>query len=827
MKSKLLFVLGVSLGLISSCARMDSEMTSVTVDTQSLFQAQSFSVQSSQLKEIFLTVSDSNNQDVMHFNIREPQVIEILVPRGQERVFQLLALYQKSLFDETELFYGFSKVLVDRNEMTISINLNPLGAFIPGRLAGRVFISPDQNSGPSGLVETLLHVNPQLAPLLIERSTIVDGWINFLNVNNSNILGFTYQWVRPLSKISLFGSPKTLFDFAKDQSAMGHLMLPRHLSADHKPQESQHYVLGGWNIGGAERASFVIKHEHTAFINLKQFNCPALGGICPSTAAVLTSPAVIAANLSLSNLFNNLNALTPSGTNVVGSISSWMAGGGSTCALNDKFDSCLLLSNSQVDGDSHRETIGGFKGVFRQTAGEAASSACGGAGKPACQGFRLPGESHLTLLPGITAQNIRLYYRPQSLANQDGSKNLNCDHLELIKQGLVLSEASIGSGSLSQQITMNQSVMLESAAQQVFVCGTFNNTTLLNPIEFSRRDLNYLVGSGVGFSPANSSFTGDFSDFTFGGASRTFELILSDSNDNVLGDTAAHALNPMLSVQNVTGGSQFTISPRVYDTSSKKFIFTVTPLTAGVAVSLNLMINGTTYSSIGGTSLSSLKVNARTIATANTEILTSLQAGSITTVSSIVAGQEMYVFVRLKAEPLVTNFSQSEYSTHTINVEASNSLFLFDLIEAGVFDSTHQAMRYKIKPKTAISSTNLKINLNGTQSSVTSNNFTVNPGPVSATHSTVSGPTNATVGSSLTFLVTLKDAYGNPIASLSPTVSSTGTDITTSTIPLTDVNGIASFTSSSLSFGSKTLTVTVGSVTLSSVSYNVTNTSAP
>lgn len=811
MKLKFILPLSFALGLVTSCARTQSDVSSVKLDTQALFQVQNANL--SKLKEIYLTVSDVNNQNLLHFNIKEPQVIEVLIPRGQERSFQLLALYEKPLFDETELFYGHSSMMVDQSEMSLSLELSNLGSFVPGRVAGRIFNRQEASIGPSGEVVTLLHVNPKLAPLRIEQSTMINGWINLLNVNNANIQGFSYRLLLPTGSISLLGAPKQLQHFASNKDSVTHFLIPRHLR-NNNPQESAHYVLGAWNLGGAEREGFSAQTQSLAFTQLKRFDCPSSGEICASNS-VLTAPSAAS---SLADGLSELNSLTQVNNNLTASLETYFVSGAAACTDTNKFTGCLQMSSTQIEGSNDHPDLGDFKMVFRKQRGEANSSECGGTGKPLCQGYRLPGNSLLQLLPGVVAQSVRAYYMPFTLNNIE-ERSLSCDHLQLIKQGIILSEATIGSGSQLGQISL-ATTQLDNTAKKVLICGEFNNIQLREPIILSRADLNFPVGNG--FSAAHSGFTSSSLATPFGGANITLTLTLKDSNGNALSDAPNSQLNPqiVMNPDSIIGTSQFSVN-RDYNNTAKVFSFTLTPTTAGIAMPFHFLIGGQVINNISSQSLPSLTVTARQISTDHTEIL----LGANNSITTIQAGVNLDVYVRLRAGSQVNDIlTQSEYSTYPFELVGSDTAFEFDLISAGIFDSNSQAIKFTVRPKSAGITRFFKISRDSILSSVTSNALNVTPGPVSPSHSIVTlASTSINTNSTVIGTIQWRDQFMNLIDNTTEPsyyFVTTGDSISTNIGAYT--SGISTFTTSSTSLGNKVITIKLGGDTVGSpVTYTV------
>jgi hypothetical protein len=106
--------------------------------------------------------------------------IELEVPVGKQRLFQVLAAYSNSS-DDIEIKYGTT--VVDLSSSTeISMTIASLGNFEGGHIAGRFLDGP--NRGPTGTVNINLIPEPGKRAFTLFKTQIVNGWFDFFASKN-------------------------------------------------------------------------------------------------------------------------------------------------------------------------------------------------------------------------------------------------------------------------------------------------------------------------------------------------------------------------------------------------------------------------------------------------------------------------------------------------------------------------------------------------------------------------------------------------------------------------------------------------------------------
>lgn len=121
-------------------------------------------------------------------NATAPASFELTVPRGNNRLIQLLAVYTDST--GSEIMYGDVSKSLMSNQEEVSVELSSLAhgvGLITGRISGRYLTTNDH--GPTGQI--LIKYLPANKPaMIIDRAPIVSGWFNVFGLKDIN---FNYE----------------------------------------------------------------------------------------------------------------------------------------------------------------------------------------------------------------------------------------------------------------------------------------------------------------------------------------------------------------------------------------------------------------------------------------------------------------------------------------------------------------------------------------------------------------------------------------------------------------------------------------------------------
>ncbi len=126
--------------------------------------------------------------------------IELEVPVGKQRLFQLVAAYSNAS-DQIEIKYGTATADLTSTTNQLSMTISSLGNFEGGHIAGRFLTGPDV--GPTGIV------NISLIPVVGHRSFtlfkthIINGWFDFFASKNFDVSYELEGGMPILSKIKL------------------------------------------------------------------------------------------------------------------------------------------------------------------------------------------------------------------------------------------------------------------------------------------------------------------------------------------------------------------------------------------------------------------------------------------------------------------------------------------------------------------------------------------------------------------------------------------------------------------------------------------------
>jgi hypothetical protein len=124
--------------------------------------------------------------DFSEENSEISSVIELEVPVGKQRLFQVMAAYSSSS-DDIEIKYG--STVVDLSGSTeIPMTISTLGNFEGGHIAGRYL--DGLNRGPTGTVNINLVPEPGKRAFTFLKTQIVNGWFDFFASKN---IAITYE----------------------------------------------------------------------------------------------------------------------------------------------------------------------------------------------------------------------------------------------------------------------------------------------------------------------------------------------------------------------------------------------------------------------------------------------------------------------------------------------------------------------------------------------------------------------------------------------------------------------------------------------------------
>ena len=184
----LLFALCLS---ANACQRAAEEKSSIVISLPPSEKLSSSSTCNPCLKFLAVNVSGEGINSTIyvkkeHTNFSEENSeisseIEIEVPVGKQRLFQVLAAYSNSS-DEIEIKYGTAIADLTSSTSEVPMTITSLGNFEGGHIAGRFLTGA--NVGPTGTVNINLIPEPGKRSFTLFKTQIVNGWFDFFASKN-------------------------------------------------------------------------------------------------------------------------------------------------------------------------------------------------------------------------------------------------------------------------------------------------------------------------------------------------------------------------------------------------------------------------------------------------------------------------------------------------------------------------------------------------------------------------------------------------------------------------------------------------------------------
>lgn len=204
-----------------SCTRQGSQVSSISMSIPAHQQKEIGSSQSkigskvstltvaSELTHISINVTNGANPPVVftwdgctECNPKPaiPTEFKFDVPMGDNRLVQVLAVYQSTVDQNQDIFYGDTTVNLNQSQMNVPVLVTSILSNVileEGRVQGRYLTST--SDGPTGRL--LIKYAPlNKTPMTIMTSKMVSGWFNFMVLKGIN---FTYQLETPTGLLNL------------------------------------------------------------------------------------------------------------------------------------------------------------------------------------------------------------------------------------------------------------------------------------------------------------------------------------------------------------------------------------------------------------------------------------------------------------------------------------------------------------------------------------------------------------------------------------------------------------------------------------------------
>lgn len=598
-KFNVVFLLAIAF-IVTGCDRLtDEDKSKIVFDTGAFFEKSGVSSLNTLIpKSVYITVANKDNTGVQHMQAHQASSMELVVDRGFEKSFQVLAIYEDGPFADSRAFYGTRTLMIDQAEVLVSIDLLDLGPMADGRIGGRILNAGSTSAGPTGPVDIFLRVQAGLPSIFIEKDFIWNGYFQWPGVENTSVPGFEYRFGSESQKISLLGAPKTLFDFTPSPQVV-HVSIPRSQvtegSSAMYARSGELLVFGMWGVGGLQRSDLKVSAmDLSGTLNFrKQLKCS--DKVTCDTSVSYIGLASRPGGYTASDLIGHVNELTASAGYQLGYGTAYYAGGDNvSCAT--EYAECLKFNRSQFDVPYREYDLGNKRDFLKRKFGSIPSEC--GTGTYPCWGYRLDNDNRLDLLPGVSAGSLKIFYQPtqQTSQNSGSTKDITCSEIELTNLGY----QALAGWSLQQNGTQ---ILLPSDLSQVSslaICGVFAGAITPRPIFLYRHDLLLPIGgytppATFNFSPSNSKiyidalFSGTASKVA--GVDFNLKVEFYDSSNNLITDCGL--VNPSDIIFQSQGGGYSAFTPQALPAcSAGEWLQPVRATITGAPTTVTAVVNG-------------------------------------------------------------------------------------------------------------------------------------------------------------------------------------------------------------------------------------------
>jgi hypothetical protein len=314
-----------------------------------------------------------------------PTSFDISVPRGDNRLLQVLAVYKSSANSAMVFYYGDITKSLSADKETAEIPVYSMGGAqqtISGRISGRYFNSP--TGGPTADLAMKFNPGNNKPKMLIERTTMFNGWFSVFALSNVP-LEYELQ-PGPLQTASelLFGGPVHLgmpaFDPAEtiggtsaaDADRRVRAAVPYHLRGETSSggtlsfsgEEAEYYVWGFWGNAAARADSswstrVVCREDLTGTLSrVKKYS--------PDSSTWNSQPGLTLQSLGIGSTLPTEPVLLDQTTNAYGYLP--ILGGVATCPDSSTlYTDWLRINKAMLDGNGN-DNAAGFQPPLRMTA---------------------------------------------------------------------------------------------------------------------------------------------------------------------------------------------------------------------------------------------------------------------------------------------------------------------------------------------------------------------------------------------------------------------------------------------------------------------------
>ncbi|MBX3023134.1 MAG: hypothetical protein KF799_15770, partial [Bdellovibrionales bacterium] len=302
-----------------------------------------------------------------------PTEFDIEVPSGNNRLIQVLAVYEDDASGSMNFYYGDVTQSLNPGPQSATVVVSPLSngaTSIGGQIMGRYLTAAD--SGPTGVLNIKFLPSSTKPEMLIESTLMLNGWFSAFGLSN---VAFRYE----VNGETLWGEPVSLNSAVFDPNANSgaewnrrvKAALPVAIRADggssgYRPEEAQYYIWGYWGNAAAKAA---------APWSTRSICKSGLSGTLSRMDEYSQTPAEWGTTepLSVSNLIN-VGLTLPSESQLIDQVSpysyvTFLGGDNSGCPNSpntaaDEFIKYIPIVKNLVDGNG-KDSASGYRGPFR------------------------------------------------------------------------------------------------------------------------------------------------------------------------------------------------------------------------------------------------------------------------------------------------------------------------------------------------------------------------------------------------------------------------------------------------------------------------------
>ena len=467
------------------------------------------------LAHVVLNISGPNMPTIVrNFDSHQgsiPSTLSVDIPKGDNRLFQVLAVYQSPDNNAMMFYYGdITKSLANASE-TADIFVTSMGGAsspISGHVYGRYFTNA--TGGPTADVVTMYNPGPGKARMTIERGSMFNGWFSIFGLS-SVPLEYEIQpgasegapslmWGGPVTLRSPIFNPDNLSSV--DQNRVKRITMPIRVrkqengggTYSYELEEASLYVWGYWRSPAAASASLP-----TAWSSLEA--CHNTADLGPTLTKMLrftttqanwpTQPGLTSTTIAVgASLPTDLELLDP-----VLALSNFnIQGGTTTCpgSPGDEFSVFLKVTNDLIDGNGN-DNAGGFRAPFRVSSTGSPFDITTAGEQKILTGDFLPGV-------GGNVDEVRIF-KKTGLGNDDhGGSDLECPDVARGAMGYIFAGAALVPNDGHVVLTANISTSEVAGGTGAVVCSVRAGKLLAGGVRLGTWAFNSYGGGGGGGS---------------------------------------------------------------------------------------------------------------------------------------------------------------------------------------------------------------------------------------------------------------------------------------------------------------------------------------